>query len=238
MRKFVTILIIAICSAANVSAQKYIDHIQKNVKGQGTVTVNQSQEITDLVNGNNQAQKQQTKSATTKQTNGQATTATATQKQNVKEAELAKKEEQTKKEEEAKKEEEEKKEEAARREEALRREALRRQQEEAAKTEGEASVVDTSKKVMRNSYKVNGYRVQAFAGGNSRADKTKAHQIGNAIKMKYPDQPIYVHFYSPRWICRVGNYRSYEEANRMLKKVRAMGYKSATIVRGKITVQY
>ena len=98
--------------------------------------------------------------------------------------------------------------------------------------------VDMSKKVMRNSHKISGYRVQAFAGGNTRDDKQRAQQIGNAIKMKHPDQPVYVHFYSPRWICRVGNYRTYGEAQKMLNSLRAMGYKGATIVKGTITVQY
>ena len=92
------------------------------------------------------------------------------------------------------------------------------------------------KKVMRGARNVIGYRVQAFAGGNTRADKQKAQQTGNAIKMRFPDQPIYVHFYSPRWICRVGNYKSIGEARRMLSAVKAMGYKSAIIVKGKITV--
>lgn len=96
--------------------------------------------------------------------------------------------------------------------------------------------VDMRKKIMRGSRKVTGYRVQAFAGGNTRADKMKAQQAGNDIKMRFPDQPIYVHFYSPRWICRVGNYRSLGEAEKMLHAVRKMGYKAATIVKGKITV--
>ena len=96
--------------------------------------------------------------------------------------------------------------------------------------------IDMRKKVMRGSRKVTGYRVQAFAGGNTRTDKMKAQQAGNAIKMRFPDQPIYVHFYSPRWICRVGNYRSLGEAEKMLRAVRKMGYKAATIVKGKITV--
>lgn len=97
--------------------------------------------------------------------------------------------------------------------------------------------VDMRKKVMKNSYKITGYRVQAFAGRNTKADKLKAEKIGNAIKMKYPDQPVYVHFYSPRWICRIGNYRTYEEANQMLRLVKEMGYSAATIVKGQITVQ-
>ena len=94
------------------------------------------------------------------------------------------------------------------------------------------------KKVMRNSYKINGYRVQAFAGGNQRKDKQKAEQVGNDIKQHFPDEPVYTHFYSPRWICRVGNYRTYEEAHEMLLNIRKLGYTSATIVKGKITVQY
>lgn len=96
---------------------------------------------------------------------------------------------------------------------------------------------DTSKKMMRG-YKVSGYRVQAFAGGNSRVDRQKAERIGNDIKSHYADVPVYVHFYSPRWICRVGNYRTYEEAHQMLVSLRKLGYSQATIVKVKITVQY
>ena len=98
--------------------------------------------------------------------------------------------------------------------------------------------VDTSKKVIRGGYKVAGYRVQAFAGGNSRADRIKAEQTGNNIKAQFADVPVYVHFYSPRWICRVGNYRTYEEAHQMLVSLRKLGYTQATIVKGKITVSY
>ena len=97
---------------------------------------------------------------------------------------------------------------------------------------------DMSKKVMKNSYKVTGYRVQAFAGGNTRNDRRTAETVGNNIKRRFPEQPIYVHFYSPRWICRVGNFRTYEEAHAMLVEIREMGYKQASIVKGKISVQY
>ena len=97
---------------------------------------------------------------------------------------------------------------------------------------------DMSKKVMKNSYKVTGYRVQAFAGGNTRNDRRTAETVANSIKRRFPEQPIYVHFYSPRWICRVGNFRTYEEAHAMLLEIREMGYKQASIVKGKISVQY
>lgn len=94
------------------------------------------------------------------------------------------------------------------------------------------------KKVLRKSYKVNGYRVQVFSGGNSRNDRLKAERIGNEIKSNFPDEPVYVHFYSPRWICRVGNYRTYEEAHAMLTAIKEAGHQQASIVKGKITVQY
>ena len=107
-----------------------------------------------------------------------------------------------------------------------------------SKDDFDIPTVDMRKKVMARSYKVNGYRVQAFAGGNSRTDRQKAQNIGDAIKMQFPEQPVYVHFYSPRWICRVGNYRTYEEAHAMLLELKKMGYQQATIVKGKISVQY
>ena len=92
--------------------------------------------------------------------------------------------------------------------------------------------------MIKNGYKVTGYRVQVFAGGNSRYDRLKAEKTGSEIKSLFPDVPVYVHFYSPRWICRMGNYRTYEEAHEILKRVKDMGYQSAIIVKGKITVQY
>ena len=100
----------------------------------------------------------------------------------------------------------------------------------------EEGPVDNTKKIMTGGYKINGYRVQAFAGGNSRKDRQQAESVGNQIKSNFPGVPVYVHFYSPRWICRVGNYRTYEEAHQMLLSLRKMGYSEAVVVKGKITV--
>ena len=97
--------------------------------------------------------------------------------------------------------------------------------------------IDARKKVMKG-YKVSGYRVQVFAGGNSRSDRIKAEKTGSEIKSFFPGVPVYVHFYSPRWICRMGNYRTYEEALEVLTRVKNLGYQSAIIVKGKITVSY
>ncbi len=88
----------------------------------------------------------------------------------------------------------------------------------------------------RHGYKTTGYRVQAFAGGNSRRDRQKAERTGNALRQLFPEENVYVRFYSPRWVCRVGNYQTYEEAHEMMLNIRKMGYESATIVKGKIIV--
>ena len=100
----------------------------------------------------------------------------------------------------------------------------------------DTTAISTQK--MLRGQKVMGYRVQAFAGGNSRKDRQQAEQVRNSIKSHYPNVPVYVHFYSPRWICRVGNYRTYAEAHQMLVSLRALGFEQATIVKGKITVAH
>ena len=97
---------------------------------------------------------------------------------------------------------------------------------------------DTSVTTTQRTRRVTGYRVQAFAGGNTRADRQKAEQTANAIRALFPGEQVYTHFYNPRWICRVGNYTTYEEAHNMLTELRKLGYSSATIVKGKVTVAY
>ena len=110
-------------------------------------------------------------------------------------------------------------------------------QQQQQPTETEESTIDTRKKVIKGGHKAQGFRVQVFSGGNSRADRQKAERIGAAMKSHFPDQPIYVHFYSPSWKCRMGNYRTAEEARLILSQVKQLGYSSACIVKGPITVQ-
>ena len=68
-------------------------------------------------------------------------------------------------------------------------------QQETETTTFVPDTIDTRKKVMKG-YKVNGFRVQVFAGGNSRNDRMKAEKTGDEIKSLFPGEPVYVHFYS------------------------------------------
>lgn len=202
MRRLITILILCIGIFTNADAQTYTQRIQKQVAGQGTVTIHQDSVIDNLVNNATLGIRSagQPTSKTTPTTKPQ-TSHTGQTNQTSQTNQIT--------------------------------------QSTQTNTGTEAiDTTDTSKKLIRNGYKVSGYRVQAFAGGNSRADRIKAEQIGNNIKAQYADVPVYVHFYSPRWICRVGNYRTYEEAHQMLLSLRKLGYTQATIVKGKITVSY
>lgn len=225
MKHFVTILIILLCSAAAADAQTFLDHLKQNIQGQGTVTVNQSKEIDELVNGSNSKAKVNQDDKTRKKLiiENHHVTVEKHVEPIVPHHETISKhdDDSTKKEDNTKHE-----------------TTAPKKIDEKEDNEMEIPTIDMRKKVMRKGYKVIGYRVQAYSGGNSRADRQKAESIRTSIKMKFPNQPVYVHFYSPRWICRVGNYRSYEEANWMLKQLQKMGYSSSTIVKGEITVQY
>ncbi len=219
MKRFVSILIAVLCMTNISKAQTYLQHLQQKTPGLGTVTVSQSKAIDELVNGKTPAPTTQDNKTTPSTKNN--TKSSDVQKRNTPDSLKKSEHHET----------------TTEREKVVVRENSAKKAE-TEKEENETPTVDMRKKVMRGSYKVTGYRVQAYAGGNSRNDRLKAEQIGNAIKMKFPDQPVYVHFYSPRWICRVGNYRSQAEAQKMLTKIHAMGYKQACLVKGKITVQY
>lgn len=223
MKKFVTLLFIMTCFTTLSEAQTFLEHLQKKEQGKASVKVSQSKDIDELVNGNVKITKIPTQKI-------QKQKSTEKEHQIIVHPVAPTKQEKTI---------EHTKEEIHHKHENVVTATEKRQPKEvSANNEMEIPTVDMRKKVMRKSYRVNGYRVQAYAGGNSRADRQRAESIRDKIKQILPNEPIYVHFYSPRWICRVGNYRSYEEAARVLRQIKAMGYRQACIVRGKISVQY
>lgn len=234
IRRIFYALAFALCITTTAGAQSYTQHLQEKKQAKGSVTVTQSKEIEDLVNKVDvSAAKHEQQPATKKPTEHADSSKTRHEAQTPHKNETIKHEPDSAKHHDA---DSAKHHDAKEHHEAQPPKEKHEQAQPETKTE--EPYVDTSKKVMRRSYKVNGYRVQVFAGGNSRADKQKAQQAGNAVKRAMPDQPVYVHFYSPRWICRVGNFRSYQEANRVLSQVKKLGYRQACIVSGKINVAY
>ena len=51
--------------------------------------------------------------------------------------------------------------------------------------------------------KARGYRIQVFAGNNTRASKERANEVDRYIRAKYPDLPVHTEFRNPRWLCTV-----------------------------------
>jgi len=211
MKRIITIFVLCAGILMGAGAQDFTDRLQQKKPGQGTITVHQAADISQMVNKAQLAPSMHVGSKpATSATATSPTAVTATKPSTTTVAGTALKPSAT----------------------------TKPTTQPATDEEAAPTPVDNSKKMLRNGYKVNGYRVQAFAGGNSRKDRQQAERVGDIIKSNYPDVPVYVHFYSPRWICRVGNYRTYEEAHQMLQSVRKLGYTQATIVKGKITVQY
>lgn len=76
-----------------------------------------------------------------------------------------------------------------------------------------------------------GFRIQVYSGGNTREARQEAERAGHKVKAAFPELPIYVHFYTPRWGCRVGNFRTYQDAQIVMKKIWKLGYTQAIILR-------
>lgn len=85
--------------------------------------------------------------------------------------------------------------------------------------------------------KARGYRVQVYAGNNSRKARAEANEVAEEIKKAFPELPVYSFFQPPRWLCRVGDYRSIEEADASMRMLKATGkFKEVSIVREQINI--
>jgi hypothetical protein len=85
--------------------------------------------------------------------------------------------------------------------------------------------------------KARGYRVQVYAGNNSRMARQEANEVADNIKKEFPELSVYAFFQPPRWLCRVGDYRSIEEADAAMRRLKATGkFKEVSIVREQINI--
>ena len=85
--------------------------------------------------------------------------------------------------------------------------------------------------------KARGYRVQVYAGNNSRLAREEAGNVAEEVKKEFPEMPVYTFFQPPRWLCRVGDYRSIEEADASMRRLKATGkFKEVSIEREQINI--
>lgn len=202
-------------------AQTFLDHLQNDDKSSGQVSVKQSEDINKLVNGSGKSKEQDTKQEATRQEKRSRQESRSESRQRDYERNVSTAEDEAR--------------DKARRE----RERKAREAARAKKMQEFEENVDASssrKKLMSNSKRAKGYRIQVFAGGNTRLDRAKAQEMGAKVKTKFPGHPVYVHFYSPRWCCRFGNFRNQEAATKLLKQVKKEGFKNACVIKTAITV--
>lgn len=97
--------------------------------------------------------------------------------------------------------------------------------------------VPTGTSEVQRVIKSRGYRVQVYAGNNSRQARDEANAVAEKVKEKFPDMPVYTFFQPPRWLCRVGDYKSIEEAHVAMRQLKAAGnFKEVAIVREQINI--
>lgn len=77
-----------------------------------------------------------------------------------------------------------------------------------------------------------GFRIQVYAGNNTRDARSNAQKAAEYIKLYYPELPVYTIFKSPRWLCTVGDFLYYEDAYTVLRVLKKdTPYKGAIILR-------
>lgn len=102
-------------------------------------------------------------------------------------------------------------------------------------TDGDTPMTTTRQSGQR--IKMNGFRIQVYAGGGSRQSRQQAESAARQVKSLLPGESVYTNFVSPRWICRAGDYRSYEEAFNALHTLQQSGnFSDAVIVKSKVQV--
>ena len=67
---------------------------------------------------------------------------------------------------------------------------------------------------------VEGFRVLVFSGNNSRQARDEANAMADYMRKNYPGAEVYVVFESPIRTCEYGDYRTREEAELVMYRLR------------------
>lgn len=68
---------------------------------------------------------------------------------------------------------------------------------------------------------VEGYRVMVYSGNNSRAARDEANRMAQYMRTNFPGAEVYVVFESPIRSCQYGDYRTREEAEAVMYRLKA-----------------
>ena len=86
---------------------------------------------------------------------------------------------------------------------------------------------------------VEGYRVMVYSGNNSRAARDEANAMAKFMKENFPGAEVYVVFESPIRACLYGDYRTREEAEAVMYRLKATKkFREISVRRGLINLPY
>lgn len=206
MKHFLLFVCAAMFACQTIKAQStYTDRLRQAEAGKGIVVINHSAEIDRIVNGT-KATTNKSKTSTTTSTVGKSQTLTRTEtKTNVSlpnhTAAASSHGEEPKHNNKAPYEPSQKSE--------------AKTTKPTAKHEGSASSY-----INRTRHKARGFRICIFTGGNSRADKIKASQMGDKCRQKFRELATYTTFVPPRWETHVGDFKTRQEAQKYVNLIR------------------
>lgn len=93
--------------------------------------------------------------------------------------------------------------------------------------------------INRMRHKARGYRISIFTGGNTRADRTKAMQMGQKCRELFPELASYTSFSAPRWVTHVGDFKTREEAQKYVRLIRRARFTyEVRIVSSEVNIPY
>ena len=87
--------------------------------------------------------------------------------------------------------------------------------------------------------KVEGYRVLVYSGNNSRQARDEASAMAEYMRANYPGAEVYVVFESPIRTCEYGDFRTREEAEAVMYKLKATKkFKEISVKKGIINLPF
>jgi hypothetical protein len=86
---------------------------------------------------------------------------------------------------------------------------------------------------------VEGYRVMVYSGNNSGQARDEANAMAKFMREKFPGAEVYVEFDPPVRSCQYGDYRTREEAEAVMYKLKATKkFKEISVKKGIINLPY
>lgn len=86
---------------------------------------------------------------------------------------------------------------------------------------------------------IEGYRVMVYSGNNSRAARDEANAMAQYMRENFPGAEVYVVFESPIRSCLYGDYRTREEAEAVMYRLKATKkFKEISVKKGVINLPY